>query len=48
MPLLIEIIVDFNPGQTLAEAVTKLWKLPLAFQPGTTREYSMSTDVLGE
>jgi CubicO group peptidase (beta-lactamase class C family) len=27
--------------------VTKISKLPLAFQPGTTWDYSMSTDVLG-
>jgi CubicO group peptidase (beta-lactamase class C family) len=37
----------FDPKETLAELVTKLSKLPLAFQPGTTWEYSMSTDVLG-
>lgn len=36
----------FNPGQTLAEFVTKLSKLPLAHQPGTVWEYGMSTDVL--
>jgi CubicO group peptidase (beta-lactamase class C family) len=34
-------------NQTLAEFVTKLSKLPLAYQPGTTWDYSMSTDVLG-
>jgi CubicO group peptidase (beta-lactamase class C family) len=27
--------------------VTKLSKIPLLFQPGTTWEYSVSTDVLG-
>lgn len=32
--------------QTLAQMVTKLSQLPLAFQPGTTFEYSVSTDVL--
>lgn len=37
----------FDNGQTLAEFVTKLTKLPLAHQPGTTWEYGMSTDVLG-
>jgi CubicO group peptidase (beta-lactamase class C family) len=37
----------FNPEQSNAELVTKLSKLPLAFQPGTTWDYSMSTDVLG-
>jgi len=37
----------FDPGQTLAEFVTKLSKLPLAHQPGTTWEYGMSIDVLG-
>jgi CubicO group peptidase (beta-lactamase class C family) len=37
----------FDPTQTLAELVSKLSKLPLAYQPGTTWEYSMSTDVLG-
>lgn len=34
-------------GQTNAEMATKLAKLPLLFHPGTTREYSVSTDVLG-
>lgn len=37
----------FDPGQTLAEFVTKLAKLPLAHQPGSTWEYGMNTDVLG-
>ena len=37
----------FNFNQTNAEMVTKLSKLPLATQPGTTWEYSQSTDVLG-
>jgi len=37
----------FDPNQTLTEFVSKLSKLPLAFQPGTTWDYSMSTDVLG-
>jgi CubicO group peptidase (beta-lactamase class C family) len=34
-------------NQTLADFVSKLAKLPLAYQPGTTWEYSISTDVLG-
>src|SRR5579871_1539328 len=37
----------FDQGQTLAGVVSKLSKLPLAYQPGTTWDYSMSTDVLG-
>ena len=37
-----------DPGQTLAVVVTKISKLPLAAQPGTTWDYSMSTDVLGQ
>jgi CubicO group peptidase (beta-lactamase class C family) len=37
----------FDSGQTLAEFVTKLSKLPLAHQPGTAWEYGMSVDVLG-
>src|ERR1700730_9598870 len=37
----------FDRGQTLAEMVTKLSKLPLAHQPGTVWEYGMSVDVLG-
>jgi CubicO group peptidase (beta-lactamase class C family) len=37
----------FDNGQTLAEFVTKLAKLPLAHQPGTVWEYGMSVDVLG-
>ena len=35
------------PNLTLAEVVAKLSQLPLAFQPGTTFEYGISTDVLG-
>ena len=34
-------------NQTNAEMVAKLASLPLMFEPGTTWEYSMSTDVLG-
>ncbi len=37
----------FDPGQTLAEFVTKIAKLPLAHQPGAVWEYGMSVDVLG-
>jgi CubicO group peptidase (beta-lactamase class C family) len=37
----------FDQNQTLAEMVSKLSKIPLASQPGTTWDYSMSTDVLG-
>ena len=37
----------FDSGQTLAEFVAKLSKLPLAHQPGTAWEYGMSIDVLG-
>jgi len=33
--------------QTNEELVSKLASLPLMFEPGTTWEYSMSTDVLG-
>jgi CubicO group peptidase (beta-lactamase class C family) len=33
-------------GQTLAELVTKISKLPLADQPGRTWQYGMSVDVL--
>jgi CubicO group peptidase (beta-lactamase class C family) len=33
--------------QTNAEMIAKLSKIPLQYQPGTTWEYSMSTDVLG-
>jgi CubicO group peptidase (beta-lactamase class C family) len=36
-----------NTDQTLAEFTSKLAKLPLAYQPGSTWEYSLSTDVLG-
>ena len=35
------------PDQTNAEMAAKLSKLALLYQPGTTWEYSMSTDVLG-
>jgi CubicO group peptidase (beta-lactamase class C family) len=36
-----------SPDQTNAEMVDKLAKLALLYQPGSTWEYSMSTDVLG-
>ncbi|HYC65543.1 MAG TPA: serine hydrolase domain-containing protein [Reyranellaceae bacterium] len=36
-----------DANQTNAEMAVKLAKLPLLYQPGTTWEYSMSTDVLG-
>ncbi|MGE0258785.1 MAG: serine hydrolase domain-containing protein [Alphaproteobacteria bacterium] len=36
-----------DEGQTNAELAQKLAGLPLMFEPGTTWEYSMSTDVLG-
>jgi CubicO group peptidase (beta-lactamase class C family) len=37
----------FDPGQTLADFVVKISKLPLAHQPRTAWEYGMSVDVLG-
>lgn len=36
-----------NPEQTNEELVSKLARLPLVYQPGTTFEYGLSTDVLG-
>ena len=36
-----------DENQTNAELVAKLGQLPLMTEPGTTWEYSMSTDVLG-
>lgn len=36
----------FGSQQTLAEMVSKLADLPLRYQPGTTFNYSFSTDVL--
>ena len=39
--------VEGDRDQTNAEHVGRLAKLPLAYQPGTTWEYSRSTDVLG-
>ncbi|MBV9861541.1 MAG: beta-lactamase family protein [Alphaproteobacteria bacterium] len=36
-----------NEGQSNAELAAKLAQLPLMTEPGTTWEYSMSTDVLG-
>jgi CubicO group peptidase (beta-lactamase class C family) len=35
------------PNQNLQDITAKLSKLPLAYQPGTTWEYSLSTDILG-
>ncbi|MBV9529823.1 MAG: beta-lactamase family protein, partial [Bradyrhizobium sp.] len=37
----------FSFDQSLSDMVTKLAQVPLAHQPGTFWEYSMSTDVLG-
>jgi CubicO group peptidase (beta-lactamase class C family) len=37
----------YDYSLSLAEMVAKFAKLPLAHQPGTTWDYSMSTDVLG-
>ncbi len=34
-------------GETIADMVSKLGKIPLKHQPGTRWEYSVSTDVLG-
>ncbi len=36
-----------NPDVPLSETITRISKQPLAHQPGTTFEYSLSTDVLG-
>ena len=36
-----------DENQSNAEMVTKLGTVPLAYQPGMTWQYSMSTDVLG-
>lgn len=49
-PLLKQVYVDANvmdEKQTNAEMVAKLAKIPLAYQPGSTWQYGMSTDVLG-
>ena len=36
-----------DPGDKLSEFVTKIAQLPLAYHPGSTWDYSISTDVLG-
>jgi len=36
-----------DEGHSNAELVAKLGRLPLAYQPGTTWQYGLSTDVLG-
>jgi CubicO group peptidase (beta-lactamase class C family) len=49
-PLLKQVYTDANvmdEKQTNAEMVAKLAKVPLAYQPGSTWQYGMSTDVLG-
>ncbi len=49
-PLLKQAYTDANcmdEKQTNAEMVAKLAKVPLAYQPGSTWQYGMSTDVLG-
>jgi CubicO group peptidase (beta-lactamase class C family) len=40
-------INPFDYKITLAEMVTRISKVPLCYQPGTTWDYSQSTDVLG-
>lgn len=48
-PLVRQAYVDAkvtDESQTNAEMVTKLSKLPLQYQPGTTWDYSIATDVL--
>ena len=40
-------IDDFNSGRTLDEFIAELAKLPLQFDPGSSWNYSLSTDVLG-
>ncbi|WP_425402978.1 serine hydrolase domain-containing protein [Hwanghaeella sp.] len=37
----------FDTGETMADALTRLCDLPLAFQPGARWSYGYSTDVLG-
>ena len=39
--------IGLSPPGTLADFVQTLAKLPLAYEPGSTYEYSYSTDVLG-
>jgi CubicO group peptidase (beta-lactamase class C family) len=49
-PLLKQAYTEANvmdEKQTNAEMVAKLAKVPLAYQPGSTWQYGMSTDVLG-
>ena len=49
-PLLKQAYLDasvMDEKQTNAEMVAKLAKVPLAYQPGSTWQYGMSTDVLG-
>ena len=49
-PLLKQVYADANvmdEKQTNAEMIAKLAKVPLAYQPGSTWQYGMSTDVLG-
>ena len=49
-PLLKQAYVDANvmdEKQTNAEMVARLAKIPLAYQPASTWQYGMSTDVLG-
>ena len=49
-PLLKQAYVDANvmdEKQTNAEMVARLAKVPLAYQPASTWQYGMSTDVLG-
>ena len=38
---------DFSRARTIADYADELAKLPLLWQPGTTWDYSRSTDVLG-
>lgn len=40
-------VANINEGQTNAEMIGKLAEVPLAYQPGSTWQYGLSTDVLG-
>jgi CubicO group peptidase (beta-lactamase class C family) len=39
--------IEPPPGRTLAEITRRLARLPLAFEPGSRWNYSVSTDVIG-
>lgn len=46
-PEFVKIVQRQSPDETMADAITRLAKLPLNFQPGEAWEYGVATNVVG-